>query len=366
MKLRIFFRPFVATLLLGSAAALLWCATLALGSGIRLLPLAFAVFYSLLFALSAWSLWRIHVLERWTAWNAPGRLLILAPHEDDCVISAGGIGARNRRLGGATRIVYLAPDETPGMAEIRTAEARTAWREAGLDASDLRHLDLLPPLRQRDPQRLRIAAEAVRSIIDDFKPTAVVVPMFEGGHIHHDMIAALLGSIMTAQDRFDVFEAPEYSPYVSLAYTPHRIIALCARWLFGLVAYYGPPDGIDDRPVLKFHLDPGDLDCKQRMLAAFVSQNAPALVAMRRYPDRLVRWDATRQRRHPFESGRSYLSLVLALRRFLPAQIVDRILPVQVGTIGREGRVTDWHEEWTLDRSPLGDAPPRSDESRPP
>src|SRR5205823_4612105 len=112
------------------------------------------VFYSMLFVISAWALWRSLVLERWDRWDAPGRLLVLAPHEDDCVISAGGIGARNQQLGGATRVVYLAPDELPGMAEIRAAEARAAWREAGLDAGDLRHLDLLPPLRRRDPQRL--------------------------------------------------------------------------------------------------------------------------------------------------------------------------------------------------------------------
>ena len=55
------------------------------------------------------------------------------------------------------------------------------------------------------------------------------------------MVAALMGTIVTADDRFDVFEAPEYSPYASLWYTPHRVVALCSRWLFGLVSYYGRP-----------------------------------------------------------------------------------------------------------------------------
>ena len=348
MKLRIYFQPSIVVLLLGIGSAVMWIAVVALHPGIAfLLTLPFAIFYTILFALSVLSLWRIAVLERWTSWDSPGRLLILAPHEDDCVISAGGVGLRNRRLGGVTRIVYLARDEAPGRPETRAAEARAAWNFAGLGDSDLVFLDLLPPLRHRDPQKLRAAAVTLRAIIDEFEPTAVVVPMFEGGHVHHDMVAALVGSIITPADRFAFFEAPEYGPYVSLANTPHRVIALAARWLFGLVAYYGPPDGVDGRPITKFRLDAGDLDGKRRMLAAFVSQNAPSLVATRAYPDRLVRWDRSRQRRSPFDFASSYLRFVLAARRVLPAAIVDRVFPGQLGTIGREGTITDWRAETT-------------------
>jgi LmbE family N-acetylglucosaminyl deacetylase len=348
MKLRLYFKPWAAVVLLGAAALLFWCVVLLAGRGIAWVALPFAIFYSLLFAVSSWALQRIWVLERWNRWDSPGRLLIVAPHEDDCVISAGGIGARNGRLGGATRVVYLAADEEPGLRQKRVGEAHAAWREVGLGADDLRHLDLLPPLRRRDPVKLQAAAKVLRSVIDDFRPTAIVMPMFEGGHIHHDMAAALVGGLVSEQDKFDVFEAPEYGPYVSLNNTPHRIIALSARWLFGLVAYYGPPDGIDGRPLLKIRLDPEDLACKRRMLAAFKSQNAPSLVATRSYPDRLVRWDRTRRRRHPFDFRRSCLRLVLTAQRRLPAKAVAAILPLQRGTMGREGSITDWLKESAL------------------
>jgi len=159
------------------------------------------------------------------------------------------------------------------------------------------------------------------------------------------MAAALIGRVMSPADRFAVFEAPEYSPYVSLLNTPHRILALCARWLFGLVAYNGPPDGVDGRPVLKVRLTAGELADKRRMLAAFVSQNAPSLVATRGYPDRLVAYAAAGRRR-PFDFDRSYLRFVLALRRYLPPALIDRLLPVQLGTIGRTGTITDWDAEW--------------------
>lgn len=348
MKLAVYFKPAIPVDLLIVAACLFWCATLALDSGlVAAIALAAALFYTGLSALGVLALLRLQVLERWRDWPGPERLLILAPHEDDCVISAGGVGALNRRIGGATRIVYLAPDEAPRMAERRAAEARAAWRAADVAGDDVRHLDLLPPLRQRDPQKLRAAAAKLRSVIDEFQPTILVVPMFEGGHVHHDMLAALIGTILTDDDRFEVFEAPEYSPYVSLWYTPHRVIALCSRWLFGLLSYYGPPDGIDGRSVHKCRLDPADLECKRRMLAAFESQNAPSLVATRSYPDRLVAFDRRVTRRTPFDFRWSYLRLALAARRVLPPRLVERLLPVQLGTIGRECKLTDWSEEWT-------------------
>ena len=97
---------------------------------VALAVLPLGLLYTMLAAMGGLALLRLAVLERWQDWRGPARLLILAPHEDDCVISAGGVGAHNSRIGGATRIVYLAPDEAPGMAERRAGEARAAWRVA--------------------------------------------------------------------------------------------------------------------------------------------------------------------------------------------------------------------------------------------
>lgn len=345
MKLRLFGRPDLAAALLGLAALLLWAIVLDIGWPWGLLVVPFALFYAALFAVSAWALLRLQSLERWANWKKQ-RLLILAPHEDDCVIAAGGVGPRNRALGGATRIVYLAPEDDPAMAARRADETRAAWRQAGFADGDLQHLDLLPRLRRPDPQKLRAAGTALRAIIDEFRPTAIIVPMFEGGHVQHDMLAGLVGRIVRPDERIEIFEAPEYSPFTSLAFTPHRVLTLTTRWLFGLVSYYGPPDGIDGRPILKFRLTPDELARKRRMLGAFVSQNAPSLMETRAYPDRLVRWTPGTLRRHPFEMRGSYLALALAARRVLPAALVNRLLPGESGTLGREPALTDWDAEY--------------------
>jgi LmbE family N-acetylglucosaminyl deacetylase len=245
-------------------------------------------------------------------------------------------------------VVYLAPDETPGLAGIRAAEARAAWAYAGVPESEIHHIPLLPPLRRHDPAMLHEAVGTLRAIIQEYGPTTIVTPMFEGGHVHHDMLAALLGLVVVPDDKFEVFEAPEYSPYVSVNNTPHRTIALCARWLLGLVSYYGPPDGIDGRPVELIELAAEELDIKRRMLGCFASQNAPSLVATRAYPDRLVRMKLDRDWHQPFVFARSYLRLALAARRALPRALASGLFPGATGTIGRDGTITDWPREWSL------------------
>ncbi len=96
------------------------------------------------------------------------------------------------------------------------------------------------------------------------------------------------------------------------------------RWLFGLVSYYGPPDGVDGRRIVKYRLDQADVDCKRRMaLAAFVSQNAPSLVATRSYPDRLALWQGGPATANAVRFRRILSALCLVAGRFLSTRLVE-------------------------------------------
>jgi LmbE family N-acetylglucosaminyl deacetylase len=345
MKLRIYFKPTIIVLALATAS-LLSCGAWFFSIGIlRWLLLAVAAFYIALFLIAAYSLARCHAIESWTVWTRPERLLILAPHQDDCVICGGGIGILNAKLGGETYIAYLVQDDKPGLAERRKDEAVTAWSFANVPANHLRHLDLFPPLYRKDPIRLRKAATELRQLIEEINPTVLLMPMFEGGHIHHDLTNLAASSMLVDRRTIRVFEAPEYSPFLSLRWTPHKIISLCGRWLLGLVAYYGPPDGIDGRPVYKVRLNELELALKGRMLAAFVSQNGESLAVGRAYPDRIAEWRPRASHRRPFELKGSYLSFVQFLERLLPGDIINVVFPGQRGTIGREPSITDLNEE---------------------
>lgn len=353
MKIRVYFKPMPIVLALG-ATALLFCIVWWFAPGLWRWPmLAVAVFYSALFALAADALRRCFAIERSMEWSRPERLLILVPHQDDCVLCGGGIGIRNAKLGGQTFVVYLVQDQTPGMAARRAAEAAAAWSMAGVAPDRLRQLDLLPPLYCRRPECLPAAADAIARLLEEIRPTVLIVPMFEGGHIHHDIANQLVQLALVDRPSVRVFEAPEYSPFFSLKRTPHRVVAQCGRWLFGLVAYYGPPDGIDDRTIHNVNLDAAELALKRRMLGAFVSQNGESLATAAGYPDRVVAWRPRAYRARPFEPKGSYLNFVLCLERWLPVSLVRLVFPGQRGTFGRDPDVTD------LDRE-LGELVPRS------
>lgn len=345
MKLRIYFQPIWTVLGLAVTAAGFWTATWVLDGLGGWMCSSLALFYSSLAAISGYALNRCYVIERGVTWNAAERMLILAPHQDDCVICAGGIGIRNQKLGGETHVVYLVQDEEPGMAERRKNEAIAAWTLAGVGMDRLRHLDLLPRLHERSPQRLKETAVALRQIIDSIAPTVLVIPLFEGGHIHHDLLNYLVTSALEPRPGLKIFECPEYSPYLSLCWTPHRIIALCGRWMGGLVSYYGPPDGIDARHVWQVLLSDDELELKRRMLASFESQHGDSLAATRAYPDRLIEWQQRPTKLRPFAVEGSYVEFVLAIQRWIPRALASRLFPGQLATYGREPAITDLADE---------------------
>src|SRR5439155_20209507 len=118
-----------------------------------------------------------------------------------------------------------------------------------------------------------------------------------------------------------ILECPEYSPNLSWHHTPHRIIKLCVRWLTGVIAYYDPPDGIDERPILKLAMSHAERRAKHRMLLEFKSQTGQSLAVTHSYPDRFVRWRRRHYQPEPFNYHISYARFVAALKRLFPPRV---------------------------------------------
>lgn len=110
----------------------------------------FAFLYSIAFMVSIFSLSKIYLKEKTIYLNRHEKILIVAPHQDDCAICAGGFGLRNLQLGGETHIAYVANESTPHLTETRTAEAEESWRLSG--APRFYHMNLLPNIFERDPE----------------------------------------------------------------------------------------------------------------------------------------------------------------------------------------------------------------------
>ena len=301
-----------------------------------------AKLFELLTGIAALLATAVAVREGRIALDRAEKVLIVAPHQDDCVLAAGGFGLRNRRLGGETHIVYLVQPDDPQMAATRSEEALSAWQIADVDARHLSHLSLLPaagPLSLSDIER---AAATLQTLVDAVAPSIVVTPLFEGGHLHHDVAHHIVTRMLVLPEGARIYECPLYSPYFSLWRTPHAALAQLARFAFvGRLAYYPKSEGAGVGHMLNLRLSRDELRTKREMLRAFRSQNGEALACHHGYADRLVLWRPQPFRATPFAYRGSRPWLVERLQSALPGRWALRLLPGEPCTIGLERGITD-------------------------
>ncbi len=275
----------------------------------------------------------------------PERILVLAPHQDDCAIMAGALLAKNSEFGGMGLIVYLSQSSDQNIRNMRLNECRDAWdRWNGIC---LIQLDLLPPIYSFAPSRCREATEPIQRIIDNFSPTIIVVPHFEGGHKHHDITWALVTFRLRFSADVLVLEAPLYSPMLSTVRTPLKCLKYVLKTMtLGIVSYYPPAEGIHGGQTLVFECDGVALQKKKQLLLCFKSQNGESLSRSFGYPDRFIRWMPVRYQCSPFNFIKSAGRLIEWLSKPIPAFIVNRIIPGMWHTHGLSEGITNLDREF--------------------
>jgi LmbE family N-acetylglucosaminyl deacetylase len=342
VKLRLYHKPLQALGVFALAAtAIAGGAVLSTGS-LRPWLWGGAGIYALVTVAIAILALRIALREGQLEVSAPERLLLVAPHQDDCVLMAGTWALRNLALGGRTEIVYLVQPTAPETARIRRQEAENAWTLAGLPKQCMHHLSSLPaegPVTWRHLEALRVDLQAV---VDAFQPTVVFTPLFEGGHLHHDLAAHVVTHMLRLPAGVRVYQAPEYSPYLSFWNTPHAALSYVTRLAsFGLVAYYSLPEGVGEGPILNLRVTRRELEMKRGMLRAFASQSGAALAQHHGFADRLIQWQPRPPRARPFRYEGSRPWLAERLARLFPPSMVRRLLPGEPCTIGLPAGITN-------------------------
>lgn len=147
-----------------------------------------------------------------------GRTLVLIAHPDDETISCGALLQRMREP-----LVVYATDGGPQdeyfwgrygsrekYVELRREEARAALHAVGVEqvlwlADEHRH----PFQDQRLFRNIPAAAEALRRVVAENKPEAILTLAYEGGHPDHDS-CNFLGRQVGDEFRLPVWEAPLY------------------------------------------------------------------------------------------------------------------------------------------------------------
>lgn len=345
MKLRLYRQPKTLVVLLATVASALALAALFSEGAVQVTFGTISVVYGCAFVLGIFCLIRIRANEGTVSFKKPERILIVAPHQDDCVLCAGGFGARNIRLGGETHVVYLTQPSDEVVKNIRREETIASWRLSGCPASNLHHFNILPHLGVRDAKKIRQAAQELQKIVDKIKPTILFMSLYEGGHAQHDIANYIMSFLIKKPQGIRIYECPEYSPFVSLMYTPHKILALLTRLFVGFVSYCGIAEGVDGRKILNLKMDRQEIELKRRMLREFRSQNGEALARNHGYPDRVIEWEDRPYRSQPFEYKYSFCRFVEILRIILPVWLVNKAFPGDYRSHGLERGITNMDVE---------------------
>lgn len=259
------------------------------------------------------------------------RVLVIAPHQDDCVAMAGGYAIQTVKRGGEVFILYVTDGDDDKVT--RQREAASAWGLLGLDKVQLAFLshDNRTAFLQRE--EIDRGIQEIAGYLSRLRPDVVFVPLYEGGHYHHDVINYMtrqaLGRSGIAPK---VLESPIYNFYLSWRTTPEKVFAGLVRWIPGMRFVYAP-EPVSDRPLYRLPMSDEELRLKKEIILQFKSQSPQQLVARWGFEDRYQDFYDYDYSQPPFDYPRSIAARVDALKSWPVLGGLARRLMVWTRTI---------------------------------
>ena len=271
---------------------------------IRILLYGFlsAYFVYCLFTLALWIL--VQHRKKICIQSNGEDILIVAPHQDDCVAIAGGYAIQTKEMGGRVRVLYVTDGEAHDKA-VRKREALNAWAVIGLRESELHFLrhETLNGLTTKD--EIESCIEEIFDFIKKDPPDTIFIPLYEGGHFQHDTVNYMVSqAVKRCNFKGRVFESPEYNFYLSLKTTPEKILSGFMRFI-PLVRYDYPPEPILDDATLHLKMTPLQQKIKIEMLSKFATQHPEMLKVRFGFEDRYQILHAYDYNLPPFDYRRS-------------------------------------------------------------
>ena len=166
--------------------------------------------------------------------GAPSDVLILAAHQDDCVVLAGEYALWALKAGKNVSVVYLtsgADDPSSARANLRSQEAISAWFSAGVPEQNLYFLgckqsDINGPSANSKLELMNAAARIEEIVRNAELGTCIFIPAEGETHVDHRVIRHIsLQAIKNcARSDLSVFEAPEYNNYFSFIQSPRKAL----------------------------------------------------------------------------------------------------------------------------------------------
>lgn len=278
-------------------------------------------------AAAVWN--RFFALPQRRAFPDVSRLLVVAPHQDDEAIMAGGLMARLAGRGAEIRVIMVTDGVTvrPGGDEARQNERRqtrygetvAALASLGVGPGKITFLGIPAEDGLRDPVRVRQAIEAVAGAMMELRPDAVIAPAFEAGHPDHDatnyVVSRAARQAGVSADR--LYEACEYNGYFLSSSVFARLNPLM------LVRFLVAPRFIPGRnAAMQLDMSAAELARKRALLRHYRSQKPDVLVTLFGFPDQFRVMEAHDYSRGPYDPAQTMRG---RLRRLLgrPAERFD-------------------------------------------
>jgi LmbE family N-acetylglucosaminyl deacetylase len=123
--------------------------------------------------------------------TAQDRVMVVAPHQDDDVLGAGGLIQQARSAGAPVKVVWATDGNKHRLKAERESEARSAMSELGLSKDSLVFLGFRDATLQNDPNFPAI----LMAEIEQFKPTIVVTTLAGDHHPDHAACGEVVGEL---------------------------------------------------------------------------------------------------------------------------------------------------------------------------
>ncbi|MFO7891225.1 MAG: PIG-L family deacetylase [bacterium] len=265
------------------------------------------IVYLFFIVYSGFILWLYHSIQKKnkTFIQSKGEvILIIAPHQDDCVAIAGGYAVQTVEKGGHVHILYT----TDGYQDdkvTRKQEAVKAWSMLGTQSVTL---DFLP----YNNNASFLYKEEIDKVIDEIgtyilkvRPETIFIPLYEGGHYQHDVTNYMVSK---ALEKFNVhcsvYESPVYNFYMSLKTTPEKILSGLVRFI-PLVSYDYPPEPVRNDKVYFLKMTDAQLQKKKDIISEFKTQTPHKLIERWGFCDRYQKQHAYDYSKPPFNYKKS-------------------------------------------------------------
>jgi len=253
-------------------------------------------------------------------------ILIIAPHQDDCVAIAGGYAVQTVEKGGHVYILYI----TDGYEEDRVTRRQEAVKAWSTFSETSVTLDFLPYINNKSflsREEINKGIDDINKYIKRVNPETIFIPLYEGGHYQHDVTNYMVSRVLkNLETGCTVYESPIYNFFMSFKTTPEKILSGLARFI-PLVTYDYPPEPVRNDQVYYLEMTDSQLEKKKNIITEFKTQNPHKLRERWGFCDRYQKLHAYDYSQPPFNYNKSVAKRIHNLKTLpLIGKIMRKIM----------------------------------------